>query len=172
MRMAHAGPVRRTSGLVVKAVGDDVLVYDLERDRAHSLNSVAAAVWQGCDGHRDARAIAATIRPADGIAVPEESVACALIQLAQARLITGPVPSTGPTRRELLRRLGVAGAVALPAVTSLVAPTAVQAQSLGLCPPGTPNEGAPGFPGGAPCTDGAQCCSGICLGLCATITPL
>ena len=34
-------PMRRTEGLVVKELEDEVLVYDLERHRAHCLNAPA-----------------------------------------------------------------------------------------------------------------------------------
>ena len=37
-------PAARIRGVVVKAVGDEVLVYDLARHRAHSLNRLAAAI--------------------------------------------------------------------------------------------------------------------------------
>ncbi len=40
-------PRARTSGLVVKVLGDEVLVYDLARHRAHRLNHAAAAVRPG-----------------------------------------------------------------------------------------------------------------------------
>src|SRR2546421_10559243 len=44
-------PQARTEGLVVEELGEDLLVYDLERDEAHSLGAVAARVFQACDGN-------------------------------------------------------------------------------------------------------------------------
>jgi hypothetical protein len=46
-------PLARDQGLVVDSIGDELLVYDTECGRAHSLNVVAAAVWRACDGQRD-----------------------------------------------------------------------------------------------------------------------
>jgi hypothetical protein len=122
-------PVARTRDLVLKTVGDEVLVYDLTRHRAHSLNRVAAAVWRRCDGTRDAAAIGADLREADGTPVTVEAVRYALAELGRVRLLTTPGGEAGITRRDLVRRLGTAAAVALPVVTSIVAPTAAQAQS-------------------------------------------
>lgn len=143
-------PSARTSGLVTKAVGDDLLIYDLERHHAHCLNRVAAAVWRQCDGRRDAGAIAASVRDGDGAAVPEVAVGYGLAELARARLLTGPVPESGVTRREWLRRLGATTALALPVVTSIVAPTAAHAQS------------QPCLDFEAPCTSTSQCCGRTC----------
>lgn len=52
-------PAARTRDVVVRTVGDEVLVYDLARHRAHSLNPVATAVWRAWDGARDVPARAA-----------------------------------------------------------------------------------------------------------------
>ena len=43
-------PIARKNGLVVQEVPDEVLVYDLDTNKAHCLNKTAAAVWQSCDG--------------------------------------------------------------------------------------------------------------------------
>jgi hypothetical protein len=140
----------RTSDVVVKTLGDEVLVYDLPRHRAHSLNAVAAAVWRACDGARDVPALAAAAEATTGQPVPLDAVRFALQELGRARLLIRPVASTGLTRRELIRRLGTAAAVALPLVTSVVAPTAAQAQSC--------------LDNGDPCTGSAQCCGPLCTG--------
>src|SRR5262245_18504542 len=50
MREESKQPRAKTSELVVKKVGEELLVYDLARHKAHSLNRVAAAVWRACDG--------------------------------------------------------------------------------------------------------------------------
>jgi hypothetical protein len=43
-------PCARTEGLVVQTLADEVLVYDLERHKAHCLNHAAALIWKHCDG--------------------------------------------------------------------------------------------------------------------------
>jgi hypothetical protein len=96
-------PEARTSGVVVKAVGDEVLVYDLARHRAHSLNPVAAAVWRACDGTRDVAALVTAAAAATGQPVSADAVRFTLLELGRARLLTAPVEPSGVTRRELMR---------------------------------------------------------------------
>ena len=187
MRDGQGQPRARTSGVVVKAVGNEVLAYDLTRHRAHSMNGVAAAVWRACDGTRDAAGIATAVRAAGGPAMDAPAVEYALAALGRAHLVTGVGGAAGVTRRTLLRRLGTAAAV--PIVTSIVAPTSAQAQSCrptGLsctsasacCTPGALCQTTPIFlqnvcclPVGSTCLDGSDCCSGLCnltIVLCAT----
>lgn len=149
MRELSQRPMRRTSGLVVKEAGAELLVYDLERHRAHSLNPVAAAVWRACDGTRETSALAATVADETGRSVPGEVLRYAVQSLGRARLLTTAVCGEGLTRRDLIRRLGPAVVVLLPVVATVVAPTPVQAQSC------TPNF-AP-----VQCTSDT-CCSGCC----------
>ena len=120
-------PMARTERLVVKSVADEVLIYDLERHRAYSLNQTAAAVWRRCDGTRTAAEIAEVTR-AGATPVGVEAVRYALDTLARARLLASPIRETGMTRRELMRRLGTSAA-ALPLVLAVTAPTPASAQS-------------------------------------------
>ena len=53
----------------------------------------------------------------------------ALHDLGLAHLLESPGPAKGLTRRELIRRLGAAAAIALPLVSTVAAPTAAEAQS-------------------------------------------
>jgi hypothetical protein len=134
------GPLARRDGLVVKTVGDEVLVYDLERARAHSLDALAAALWRQCDGRRPVAALAAAVRAETGVPVTAAAVEYGLAALGRARLLAGERPVPGPTRRQVLARIGTAAAI--PLVLSITAPTAAQAQSPtcvsegGSCPNG------------------------------------
>lgn len=160
-------PKARTEGLIVEDLDDEVLVYDMDRDRAHCLNSTAALVWKLCNGRRGASDIAGelqrTIQPPDkknsrrGIkAQPaegtEELVWLALDQLSRDHLLdketftAARVPLI--SRREAIRRVGIGAAIAIPIVASITAPTAVQAGSCRAS--------------GSNCGTGSQCCSGIC----------
>ena len=140
-------PMARTTGVVIKAVADEMLVYDLVQHRAHSLNRVAAAVWRQCDGRSDAAAIAGRLHATDRLAVPEAAVRYAFAALSRAQLVEEKAQAVGPTRRELLRRLGTAAAVTLPVVASITVSTAAHAQS------------CPGL--GAPCSPTVNCCPGL-----------
>ena len=144
------GPLARRDGLVVKTVGDEVLVYDLERARAHSLDALAAAIWRQCDGRRPVAALAAAVRAETGAPVTAAAVEYGLAALGRARLLAGERPVPGPTRRQVLARIGTAAAI--PLVLSITAPTAAQAQSGPVTP--TCN------PAGAACT-AFDCCPGL-----------
>ena len=144
-------PRARSGGLLVRELDGEVLVYDLERHRAVCLNAAAAAVWRRCDGRTD---VPALVHALPGEAGGEEGVWLALEQLARDRLLADavvrPAGAARVTRRELIRRLGLAAAATLPLVTSVVAPTPAQAASC--------------LPGGQPCTSSLQCCSAVCSG--------
>ncbi len=147
-------PRARVDGLVVRELADEVLVYDLERHKAHCLNGAAVAVWKKCDGQRTAAEIARLVEQESESPFTLEMVWLALHQLQRFSLleerIALPDDATRISRRELGRRLGLATAVtALPFIASVVAPTAASAASCGAL--------------GTFCVDNARCCSGLCI---------
>ena len=125
-------PRARADGLVIERLAEETLVYDLGRHRAHCLNPAAALVWACCDGRTTRAAAAARLERELGVSAGEALLRSGLDQLARARLLAErPAPEAGPSRRALLRALGLGAAAAalLPAVESIVAPTAAQAAS-------------------------------------------
>jgi hypothetical protein len=142
-------PQARTTGVVVEHLADEVLVYDLERDRAHCLNQAAARVWERCDGQRSVEEI--------GAEVGDEGAAwMAVEQLSRAGLLEEKIkrPAVGIGRREVIKRIAAAAAVGVPVVTSIIAPTASHAANC--------------IPTGGNCSTSASCCSGLCnAGRCA-----
>jgi hypothetical protein len=139
-----------------RQLDDEVVIYDPKRHQGHCLNSTAAAVWKLCDGKHSPLQIAEALSRQLSVRVDQQVVALALERLADARLLAEPEASVeSPSRRVALRRIGVAAAIALPLITSIVAPTPANAAATCLH-------------NGAPCTTAAQCCSGICLGTCIT----
>jgi hypothetical protein len=150
-------PAARRVAIVVAELADETLVYDLTCHRAHCLNRAAALVWRLADGARSLAEIAEAAGAAVGQPMPAEAVEAALDDLARAGLVL-PGQTTGAprtSRRRVVHALVKAGivAAAVPVVTSITVPTAVEAASQG----GT----------GAPCTTGAQCAKGICAnGIC------
>jgi hypothetical protein len=126
-RAAGLARARRT-GLVVRRLGDETLVYDVERHRAHCLGPLVARIWRACDGRRTLAEIAEVARAGGEGAPGPDAVLVALVRLGRARLLEGrPVSAEtlGP-RREALRRL--AGLTALALVT-IAAPSPIQAAS-------------------------------------------
>lgn len=145
-------PLARKDGLVIQELPDEVLVYDLDSDRAHCLNQTAAFVWQRCDGRNTTEQIARKLGQQFDCSVDEKIVWLALDQLGRNHLLErqSSPPSTlaGMNRRAMVRSLGLTAAVAIPVITSIVAPMPADAASQG---------GA-----GAACCTGAQCTSGVC----------
>lgn len=131
-------------------LGDEASVYDWARGQVHALNPTAACVWRHCDGATSREAIAAALRVEMGIPEAEAVVDLTLAQLARLHLLELPIESRSdqstPTRRWLLRR-GLTAAL-LPAVYSIVAPSPVDAQSVGTAAPTltsvSPNQGSLG----------------------------
>ena len=150
----HLSPTARKEGLVVEELPDEVLVYDVNRHNAHCLNQSAALVWKHCDGRNTIEDLTRILQRESKTPVDDEVARLALEQLGKAHLLQEPIGGTkGVSRREAMRRLGLAAAVTLPLVTSIVAPTPAQAATC--------------LPALAPCGSPAECCSGVCAGTCA-----
>jgi hypothetical protein len=153
-----AGDVRmpraRVDKLVVSELDDEVLVYDLNSHKAHSLNRTTALVWRHCDGQTTVGAVAGLLQRELQAPVDEDVVWMALHQLNRATLLQEPLsPSTDArrySRQEVLRKAGIA-AVALPVLASIVAPTAASAASCAA---------SSGRSIGCPCQTSSQCASG------------
>ena len=137
----------RTDGLIVKEFDGELAIYDPETHQAHELNRSAATVWRHCDGETSVAEMAAAIASDSDLPADEGIAEIAIGQLGRAGLLEGP-PAYGAavSRRQVIRRLGLAGTVALmlPTLSTIVAPTPAMAQSVR----GTP--GTPGTPGPPP----------------------
>lgn len=156
-------PQSRRSGLLLRELPDELVVYDQERHTAHCLNRTAALVFRHADGTRT---------PAELSALPgadAEVVRLALAQLEDAGLLepSAAEPAAqaaeGMSRREVARRMGIAAAILLPAVATIVAPTPAEAAA-------TCVTSCSGQPNGTPCTCLGEnpcfrsCVSGLCDG--------
>jgi hypothetical protein len=144
----------RTEGLVVQEMTNEVLVYDLNTNKAHSLNQTAAFVWKKCDGKNSVSDIAALLENEFNAPVQEDLVWLAIDQLSKDQLLeTKEIasPISGMSRREVVKRIGLASVIALPIVASLIAPTTALAGTCSNC-----------LAGGAP--DPGNCGQPACLG--------
>jgi hypothetical protein len=116
-------PLARSDDLIIEEVGDELLVCDPEKNRAHSLNAFAARVWQACDGETTADELVVKLDS------DRDSVAWALAELSDCELLdrNGPViaGNGGMTRRDLgLRTAKMGAAVAIVSVALPVAEAA------------------------------------------------
>ena len=153
---------RDANQLVLQELGDELLVYDRQQHRAHSLNRCAAEVFRRCDGHTSVADLRGALATA-GLDNGDEAIAMALAQLRTAGLLDERAAPRSRSanaggaaalrRRDALRKVGfIAGAaMALPLVQSIVAPSVAQAASCGAL--------------STPCCGGTNCDPGlVCLG--------
>lgn len=122
-------PVARESGLVIEQLDDELLVYDLDRHKAHCLNSTAARVWHLCDGKTSASGMATRLRKELQVPVDDEVVWLALRRLGKANLLRERV--TPPTelafrssRRDLMKKVALVGGLS---IITILSPTAAEA---------------------------------------------
>ena len=136
-------PRARRDGLIVEELPDEVLVYDLERDRAHCLNDSAMAVWRHCNGRRGVPELTRRVSRELGSKVDESWVRVALGRLGRAHLLNDKVEPATPV--STARRKLLAAMAALPVVLSIVSPPAAAAANC-LAP-------------GSCCSPGDKCCT-------------
>lgn len=149
-------PASRKNDLVQQELEGELLIYDINVNKAFCLNETSARVWQACDGVRTVEEISSMIGN-------DDVVRLALDQLHEENLLEGgsvlPETFTGMSRRQAIAKAGLASMIAIPIVASLMVPKSVYAQASLL-------------PVGAICTtssqctlnnQGLQCCrSGLC----------
>lgn len=147
-------PLSRFEGIVVQELADETLIYDLETNRALCLNETSTLVWKSCDGTKSVADISLELSEKTKAKIPEDLVYLALDQLKGEDLLTNgenlDARFGGTSRREAIKRLGLATAVALPIISSLLAPTVASAQSAG----------AACLPSGSTCPGVDPCCPG------------
>jgi hypothetical protein len=156
-------PMARKSGLVVQEMPDEVLVYDLNSNRAHCLNVTAAAVWKACDGKTSVEEIASNF----GKGASEDLVWLAIDQLSENDLLEKELRSRfeGMSRRDVIKKVGMASMVAIPVIASLVAPQNALASSSCNCVNNTQCITGPNGDGNGGTICSAATCNGS--GVCA-----
>ena len=141
-------PIARKAGLVIQEVPDELLVYDLDTNKAHCLNQSAAMIWRSCDGNNTISEIADLVGTQAGGKVTEDFVWLAIDQLSENKLLEKEitVDFEGRSRREAIKKIGLATMIAVPIIASLVAPqSALAAASCACVNPGdcVPQTGCP-----------------------------
>jgi hypothetical protein len=127
-------PVARTTAdVVVQKVLDELVIYDLPRDKAHALNATAAQVFGWCDGETSPQVMSQRLAESNHLSRAEGDALVGLaLKLLQREDLVAWAGGLSSAMRAVSRRSALAkvGAAALmPVVYSLVAPTAAQAQS-------------------------------------------
>jgi hypothetical protein len=144
-------PCARKESLIIAEIPDEVLVYDLKNNEAHCLNRPAAVVWANCDGKKTIAQVSQVLERELKSPGNQATVWMAIDLLKKRGLLQGAINKAaqrpGLSRRKAIGAIAMAG-LALPIISSIVAPTRAQAAS--------------GLPPGACCQTNGECASGSC----------
>ena len=101
----HRRPAARKDRLITRKLASELIIYDVARDKAHSLKDTAARVWNYCDGNRSAAEITDLVSRDLRTRIDELTIWRALARLQKAHLLEEPVVAPD-TLREAARRFG------------------------------------------------------------------
>jgi len=135
MASKNSNPKGRENDIVVQELKGEVLLYDLNNNKAYCLNETSAIIWNLCDGNSSVSEITSQLSKQLKQPIADDLVYLALNQFKEDNLLldneTVEIKFDGLSRREVIRKVGFASMIALPFIASLVAPTAALAQSAG-----------------------------------------
>jgi hypothetical protein len=122
-------PQARNTELVVQELKNELLIYNQTTHQAYTLNETAKIVYQSCDGSTSFDDLKRRHKFTDDL------IYLTLDELKKKNLLEADntSPFAGMNRREVIRKIGLTSMVALPVISSLVAPDAANAAS-GACP--------------------------------------
>ena len=172
MTSKNNNPKSRDNELVVQELKGELLVYDLNINQGFCLNATSAAIWNLCNGNNSVSDIAEQLSRKLKQPVTDELVYLALDQFKTENLLSDnervEIKFGNLSRREVVRKIGLASVIALPVIASLVAPTAAMAQSgvADVCAADTDpaSTDCTNCPDGTPCSSGnGACSSGTCV---------
>lgn len=126
-------PSVRRNNLVVQEISDELMICDLNENKAFCLNETSAIVWQLCDGKKSLGQISKELGRQLNTPPDEGLVWLALNQLKINKLLENSADIEdkylGMSRREVIKKVGFGTMIALPLVSSIVAPTSANAAS-------------------------------------------
>ena len=129
----NINPLARHKELVIQEMPDEVLVYDMNTNKAHCLNPSAAFVWRACNGNNSIDDIVSQFESNGKGKVTENFVWLAIDQLQENGLLENSIAPRfeGQSRRQVIKKIGLASMVTVPLIASLVAPQ--NALAVGSC---------------------------------------
>lgn len=139
-------PQVRNDGIVVQELNDEVLIYFFDTNKAVCLNSTSAIVFNNCNGKTTFDDLKSKYKLTDDL------IHFTLDKLNENNLLKEYQAINhfaGLSRRDVIKRIGLGAMVALPVISSVLAPTAVHASSQGQALNST-------------CTANSQCQSTVC----------
>lgn len=120
-------PKAKAENIIEQSLDDEVLLYDLTTDQAYCLNKTSKIVYQACGSDLTFEELRKRYKFTDDL------IYLALDELQANNLLETSAdyqsPLTNLSRREALKKVGLATMIALPIVASLLAPRAADAAS-------------------------------------------
>jgi hypothetical protein len=129
-------PMSKTADFLTQELDNELLLYNLKTNQTFCLNETAALVWQKADGKSSVTDITAELSNNFACKISDEFVWITLVNLAKKGLMKNvPVdPTPLSDRREMIKRIGLGTMVALPLISTLIAPAAIRASSTCAAP--------------------------------------
>jgi hypothetical protein len=119
-------PKARTNEMLEQELNDELMVYDTSTHKAYSLNETSKNIFRACNGATSFDDLKKRYGYTDDL------IYFTLDELKRNDLLKENLPQNrfaGLSRREVIKRVGLTCAVALPIVTGLNAPLAARAAS-------------------------------------------
>jgi hypothetical protein len=162
-------PIARAADLIEQAADKELLIYDLLINKAYSLNETSKNVFQSCNGKTSFDELKQQYGYTDDL------IHLTLGELKKINFIEAEYvsPFAGMSRREVIRKVGLASMIVLPVISTLVAPTAIDAASTCTADnPAGPQEGSGGtcYCFRSSTNNGGTCGTGIPIGSTPRVT--
>ena len=118
-------PKAKADNIVTRILENETLIYNLTTNQAFCLNETSAKVFEVCNGKRTFGELKKKYEFTD------EIIYLALDGLLKEDLITNDYtsPFAEVSRREVIRRVGLASMIALPLISAIIAPHPTHAAS-------------------------------------------
>ena len=129
-------PKARITQIIEQETNNELLVYDLQTNKAFTLNETSKNIFKACNGEISFDDLKRQYKYTDDI------IYLALDELKKNNLMEDDdysSPFSGMNRREVIRKVGLSTMIALPVILSLTAPSAAAAASPGAIACSTPN---------------------------------
>lgn len=121
-------PKVETSGVIVQNAATELLLYDLQTNKAYCLNETSMKIYEHCDGTKNLAAIGEILN------LEIEYIFLAVDLFEREKLLNAESRRFfsqyhGLDRRRMLKGAMMSSAVALPLISSVLAPQSVNAAS-------------------------------------------
>lgn len=121
-------PLARKKDVIVEELPGETVIFDKKNNKVHCLNSIALTVWANANGKRSVADLVKIVAAESGNPCDEVVIESAISQLADAGLIEEANDEKLLSRRDVGRKLALAGSCAA-LVATITAPTPAKASS-------------------------------------------